>query len=495
MSLILRDYQTAAINKLRSALGRNKRVMLYSPTGSGKTEIAMEVIRCAKEKGSKVAFVCNRVGLVSQGSRRFNQSHLYHGILQSDNTKYVNSDVMICSIQTIASRGFPENIKLIVIDEAHGCTSEQYRKLIEKCKDIPVIGLSATPFQKGLGRDYGFGPLFGEMVIATTIKELIDTGYLVDCDIYAPSEPDLRGVKINRFGDYDEIQLGVAVDKPKLVGDIIEHWQKLANGMQSVVFATNIAHSKHIVEEFIAAGITAEHIDCYTTDEDRIEILKRHQDGITTVVSNVNVLAEGWDSPITSCMILARPTRSLKVYIQMVGRALRPYEGKIKALVLDHSGTCYRLGFPTDDLPMELDDGKKAEVKDAENKPSLPHVCPNCHYLIQAGVGVCPHCGMVPVRPNKIEHEAGTLEKVERKEKFTNEQKQELWSSCLGLAEKRKRSEGWASHLYRSMAGVWPRGLKDIPCEPIDKVVKMAQHNAIAWAHSKRNATNIGAAA
>ena len=312
--------------------------------------------------------------------------------------------------------------------------------------------------------------------------------------MYAPSAPDLSNVKINRFGDYDEKQLGVAVDKVGLIGDIVKHWLKYANGAATVVFATNIAHSKHICEQFIAAGVTAEHIDCYTPDEERIAILQRHNEGITTVVSNVSVLAEGWDSPLTQCMILARPTRSLTRWIQMVGRALRPYPGKEFALVLDHSGTCHRLGYPTDDLPLELDDGKKKEYKE-EAKPQqeerLPHQCPSCHFMVPAGLGACPKCGCVPQRPNKVKSSDGELTKVERKAQMSHDEKQAIWSSALGLRDERnvKRiaagkaplSEGWASNLYKSMAGVWPRGLADIPTAPIDSVRSMATANDIRF--------------
>lgn len=479
MTFELRDFQFAGVQKVRDALREFKRVMLYAPTGTGKTEVAMRIIQSALAKNKRVGFICNRIGLINQSSKRFWKANIPHGIMQADNTHSINSNVLICSIKTIAKRGYPI-VDLLVIDEAHNCTAGDYEKLLETYNNVPTVGLSATPFTKGLGHQFYWGKLFEKLICAITIREAIDQGYLVDCDIYAPSEPDLSKVKIVH-GDYHQTQLGTAVDKPKLVGDIVQHWKRLANNMPTVCFATNIVHSKHICEEFIAHGITAEHMDCYTPDDEREAILKRHDDGITTILCNVQVLSEGWDSPKTACMILARPTRSLTRYIQMIGRALRPYTGKDKALILDHSGTCHRLGYPTDDLPLELNDGKKAEPEDTVPAAPKPHCCYNCHFMIPAGINACPKCGAVPTTQDATKVGDGELKKVERKEIFTHEQKQEFWSSALGLAEKRGYSNGWASYLYRDITGVWPRGLADVPMVPVERVVKMAQHKAIKF--------------
>lgn len=483
----LREYQVNAIHELREAIrAGHKRIILYSPTGSGKTEMGISVIRSAAGKEKCVGFICNRISLVNQASKRFAKSHIQHGIIQGQNSCYTRSNVLVCSIKTLAKRGYPP-FDLMVIDEAHGCTAQEYVKLLQTYNNVPVIGLSATPFTRGLGQQHAWGKLFDKLVCAITIRELIDLGFLVDCDIYAPSEPDLKGVKIVR-GDYDEKQLGVAMDKSPLIGDIVEHWQKLARGLQTVVFATSIAHSKHIVESFNKIGVTAEHIDCYSTDDERRDILDRYDHGITKVISNVSVLAEGWDSPATACMILARPTRSLTRWIQMVGRALRPFHGKEKAIILDHSGTCHRLGYPTDDLPLNLNDGTKTDTEktDAVIAEKLPRKCPHCHFMIPAGTGLCPKCGTKLQKQDQTKHEAGDLKKVDRKPVYTQEQKQMLWSESLGLMEQRKKSIGWASHLYKSLTGAWPTGLHDHPSTPSTAVINMATHNAIAFAHSKK---------
>lgn len=462
----LRKYQKSAIEALRAALrGGRRRVILYSPTGSGKTEMAIEIIKSAEAKGKRIMFVANRIQLVGQSSRRLMRSGLRHGVIQGQNSHSSWEKILVCSIQTLASRGYPDGVDLLVIDEAHGAAgTEAYRELMLHAK-CPVIGLSATPFSRGLGKHYDdlAGPLFEEIVPAATIADLIEEGFLVDVDIYAPSEPDLKGVKITA-GDYNEKQLGERVNKANLVGDIVEQWLKLAGNKQTVCFATNIAHSKNIVDQFIAKGIRAEHIDCFTEEDERAAILRRLEKGDTRVVSNVSVLAEGWDCPQVEVMILARPTKSLVRYIQMVGRVLRPAAGKDRALMLDHSGTAKRLGFPTDDLPLELDDGrpkpKATAAEEQEKEEALPKVCEKCSYVKPAKVHKCPRCGWEPRRPDKVAYEAGQLVKIERS-KATREQKQDFYSQLLTVQKDKGYAHGWVSHKYKEKFGVWPVNMVD----------------------------------
>lgn len=488
--ITLRPYQSAAIDKLRSSLARgNKRVMLYSPTGSGKTECCMAMVRAALDKGRKVAFIANRKELVRQASRRFSRAGIPHGIVQAENTVDIRADVLICSIDTVHVRGLPDDIDLIVIDEAHGVAgSKKYRELLFKFNAVPVIGLSATPFAVGLGRHYDElgGALFQELVEATTIRDLIDLGFLVDVDIYAPSTPDLSGVA-TRKGldgevDFVDTKLADAVDKPALIGDIVSHWHRLARDKATVVFATSIPHSKHIVEQFQAAGVNAAHLDCYCDDEARADILARFNAGEITVLSNVAILAEGWDAPHTECMILARPTKSLSRFIQMVGRVLRPFEGKTRALLLDHSGSTERLGYPTDDLPLELDDGRPKAAGTKRTKDRLPSACPSCSYMRPVSVHVCPACGFAPERNADVEVQDGDLVRLERKRKADKFEKQDAYSQLLYIADERGYSDGWVSHKYRALFGVWPRGLDSHPVPASPEMRSWVQSQMIRFA-------------
>ncbi len=484
----LRPYQSAALDALRLSLaGGKRRLMLYSPTGSGKTEMALAMIQAAVRKGKRVAFIANRKQLVAQASVRFYGSGVDHGILQGENTRNVNSPVLIVSIDTAHKRGLPD-VDLIVIDEAHAVAgSRKYRELLFKRNLVPVVGLSATPFAAGLGKHYDElgGPLFEGLIAAATIRDLIADEFLVDVEVWAPADPDLTGVSTRRdaFGelDYAENELAEAVDKPQLVGDIAAHWKRLA-GKQTVVFAANIAHSKHIAEAFNAAGVAAEHIDYRHDDEERKAILDRFNAGQTTVLCNASLLAEGWDAPRTACMILARPTKSLTRFIQMAGRVLRPFPGKEKALLLDHSGTVARLGFPTDDLPLELDDGERKATAARKKRERLPAVCPACAFVKPAGVHACPACGFAPERQSDIVTADGELTKIERLRRPDRHNKQLVYSGLLHIAAKREYRRGWAANQYRALFGVWPRGLADIVSEPSPELRSWLTSRAIAYA-------------
>jgi len=494
MNLSLRPYQASAIHALRLGLaGGVLRQMLYSPTGSGKTECAMAIIHGAMLKGKRVVFLCNRINLVGQASRRFYRSGIQHGIIQGDNTRNIDSQVIVASIQTVARRGMPD-CDLIVIDEAHAVAgSKEFRSVLIERNNIPVIGLSATPFAKGLGKHYEElgGALFESMTVATSIAKLIDEKFLVDCEIYAPSEPDMTGIKQSRnsFGelDWSDMDIERAVDKPKLIGDIVGHWLKLSNGLPTVCFASSIAHSKHIVESFRAAGVAAEHVDCYTDEAERAAILARVESGETTIVSNVGILTEGWDFPACRTMILARPTKSLIRYIQMIGRVLRPHATKTLALVLDHSGTVRRLGFPTDDFPLELDDGKPKQASAGKKEEDLPKACHHCHAMKPPRTAVCPKCGFkAAMSPKSPVVGDGELKLMTKGAKATMDVKQRVYSELLTIAHVRGRSSGWVAHQYKSRFGVWPKGLQDVVANSVSvETENFVRSRQIAYAKSQ----------
>ena len=494
----MRPYQTEGIAALRELLRAGvSRILFYLPTGAGKTEVAGEMFKGAVEKGKKALFVCHRIELVKNASERFTKLGIGHGIIQGENTRSTWQGILVCSIQTLSRRladGEEIDPDLIIVDEAHRCAaSRDYLKLFARFKDIPIIGLSATPFAKGMSKEHEDvgGALFQDMVIGATIPDLIRDGYLVDCEIYGPSEPDLSNVKIVA-GDYHKEQLGEAVDQPKLVGDIVHHWKQLGGGQQTICFATNIAHSKHITDEFMKAGVSAAHIDAYTPEYDRNRVIRAFRSGEVTVLSNVGVLSEGFDCPAAAVMILARPTKSLILYIQMAGRVLRPAPGKTKALILDHSGTAKRLGFPTDDLPLELDDGKPktSEGSARKEKERLPKLCSSCSFLKPAGVHSCPACGFKPERPNEVEVEEGALTKMTRGKKtgMSSDEKGAFLAELKGLANERGKAQSWVMANYRAKTNEWPAPRnKHIPPAPPSQATRdWIKSRQIAWAKSKQ---------
>lgn len=506
MTFELRLYQQHTEHEARSALARGlKRVVLYLPTGGGKTLTATSIITKAVAKGRKVAFLANRKQLVQQTSAVLTRYGIAHGILQAENTRSLDAQVLVASIDTVHVRGLPDDVGLIIIDECHGVAgSEKYRKLLARYNALPVVGLSATPFAAGMAKHYPDigGPLFEELVVGATIRNLIDDEYLVDVDIYAPSAPDLAKVRsskgIDGLLDYNQSDLEDAADKPELIGDILAHWRKLANGKQTVVFATSIAHSKHIVEQFRTAGVSAEHIDYLADDDERAAILGRFARSQTMVLSNVALLSEGWDCPACEVMILARPTRSLIRFIQMVGRILRPADGKTRALLLDHSGSTARLGHPCDDLPLELDNGKpKASANEKKERTDpLPKPCPSCKYVRPAGIHECPKCGFKPERQSTVEVAAGELVKFERKKPIKKEAGQHVYSQLLGYAEARGFKTGWAYHKYAEFfGGKHPNGLRQIPVTPTPEILGWIKSRQIAAAKAQQKRGDRHAAA
>ena len=237
---------------------------------------------------------------------------------------------------------------------------ELYMKLLEAYPQAVVIGLTATPC-RGDGR--GLGNVFEIMIECPSVAELIADGYLVGTKVYAPYRPDLKGVKVER-GDYVESQLASRMNTGKLVGDIVTHWLRLGERRQTVVFATGVAHSVHIRDEFRRTGVMAEHIDGKTPAEERDRILVDLSAGRIDLVTNAMVLTEGWDQPTVSCLILARPTKSLGLFRQMIGRVLRPAPGKADALVLDHAGATFTHGFAEDAIQWELSEDRQGREQD-----------------------------------------------------------------------------------------------------------------------------------
>jgi DNA repair protein RadD len=308
--------------------------------------------------------------------------------------------------------------------------------------------------------------------------------------IYAPADPDLRGIK-TAHGDYVESDLAKRMNRPDLVGGIVEHWLRLASDRPTVVFATGVAHSVAIRNDFRDAGVMAEHIDGTTPADERDAILRGLAEGKVDVVSNAMVLTEGWDCPAASCAVLARPTRQLGLYLQMVGRVLRPAPGKTDALILDHAGAVFQHGFPGDQIHWTLREDARAENLSqrtrSDGKAGGVSTCPECKAVRLAGEP-CPACGWRPrVRPQQIEVADGDLAAVDRNRIAkaatpTRDEKIAFHRQLIGLACERGYKTGWASHKYREKFGTWPE-LRDPPPLPPEPATRAwVKSRAIAWA-------------
>lgn len=382
------DYQTTAIEATRDHLrdGRPS-VLIVAPTGAGKTTIAAEIIHAAVARGSDVLFLAHRKELIDQASRRLDLYAIDHGVIMPGTKRAKpRAQVQVASVQTLARREEVPPAALVIVDEAHRAKAASYRRILEAYDGkTRVLGLTATPWRLD---GSGLGDLFAEMVLVCQPRYLIERtpAVLVAPRVFAPVTPDLGGVKVDK-GDYEQAAIQKLMATVASVDEIIRNWRRYADGRLTVAFASGVAHSLMIRDAFRAAGVAAEHIDGGTSTLERDRILADLAAGRVQVVCNADVLCEGWDCPQVSCAVLARPTQSLSLYLQQVGRVLRAAPGKADAIVLDHAGNWQRFGMPTDDRDWDLAGRKKREKSSAPVK-----TCPECFACVPAGCAVCPEC-------------------------------------------------------------------------------------------------------
>lgn len=490
----LRDYQRIAVRRTKVALVEGKRPILQLPTGAGKTVCADALIRWAMEAGHRALFMANRISLVDQAVERFKTEGFDPGVLQADNTSRVGNQLLIASVQTAMSREYLRehltSTALVIIDEAHAVPgSKQYQAFLSATPGR-VCGLTATPWSKGLGK------WFSDLIIGASVPQLIAQEHLVDCDAFVPdSQPDLSEVPVVA-GDFHEGKLGEAMNKPKLIGGIVEHWVKLARGKPTLLFATNIAHSMAICAEFRRAGILAEHLDHYSDLTERSAIFKRFTDGETKIICNVAVLAEGIDLPLAQCMVLARPTRSLIRHIQQAGRILRPFPGKDRALILDHSDTVTTLGLPTQDIQLPLHTGKErssAAKKPLQNNLPLAMSCSACGFVKAIGELRCKNCGFTAQKKSEVEHVEGSLVLLKQRSRTPDvETIRNVYRQILGYTKSKGKKDGAAYYktseyfkgdplVQRSLRNYYPS-----PLVPSEVILRWIISQNIRWAKRRR---------
>ena len=230
---------------------------------------------------------------------------------------------------------------MIIIDECHLSCSASYKQIVKHYHGATIIGLTATPIRLD-GK--GLGEIYSDIVQVVPMAQLISEGHLVKPRVFAPFNPDMKGIRTVK-GDYDATQTARLMDRKEITADIVKHWQEFAHGRKTIVFASSVQHSKNIVDEFNGAGISAKHLDANTPANIRDQTLSDWREGKFTVLSNMGLFIEGLDVPAASCCILARPTKSLKIYLQAAGRVMRPHETKDDCIILDCAGLTYEHGF------------------------------------------------------------------------------------------------------------------------------------------------------
>lgn len=505
----LRPYQLDGVEAVRARIAAGKRrIVFVLSTGGGKTVVASAIVDSAHRKGSRVLFVAHRRELIRQTFTKLLRNGLpveQVGIVmagvparsralfgedplvvlermragQGATDPQIDSElwglfgarrpqapIQVASIDTARGKNLlPPD--LIIIDECHRALAKSYRDLVAAYPNAVVLGLTATPYRAD-GK--GLGELFEDIVPIASPRQLVELGFLVEPRMFTvPKEslPDLSKVHVSG-GDYNAEELSDAIEENRRrVGDIVEHWQRRAEGARTVCFAADVKDSRKIVDAFQAAGVRAEHLDGETPTGERDAILSRLERGETRVVSNCGVLCEGWDMPVVACAILARPTKSEGLYLQQAGRILRPHPEKPWALILDHAGVIREHnGGPIADRDFDLGPPKKR--KGVSEEPPRVKTCPQCFALVPAQVRTCPeylHSGEPCLYAfgeagsrEGPEEEDGEL--VEHKDASRDEKRAAFDRLC---AERGNRKPRWVYREFLDLFGVKPPKAWKVP--------------------------------
>lgn len=363
-----RQYQENGIRDIFNKWKEGKRSILFQmPTGTGKTILFNKIVKMGYEKKRKVLIVVHRIELVEQITNKLRRKGVDVGqIIAGEKADYTKI-VQVASIQTLSRREHPE-ANLIIIDECHHSKANIYKKLWKIYPDAKFLGVTATPYRLS---GEGFDDLFDDLIVTMSISEFIRQGFLVDVTHYSCSTPDLSGVKY-RKGDYAEEMLSMVMLDNSIMKDLIESYNEICPEKSAIIFAVDIKHSTEIVQRFKATGITAEHIDAKTPKDEREKILNDFKNKKIKVVSNVNIITEGFDFPECEAVILARPTKSLSLYLQMVGRVMRKAKDKKEGIILDNAGLWLEHGLSIIDREWSLYPVKKKRKKEfSENEIAI----------------------------------------------------------------------------------------------------------------------------
>jgi DNA repair protein RadD len=452
----LRDYQVQAVQQIDAA---NSAIYVL-PTGGGKTVIFCKLIEALAARGERVLIIVHRVEILDQTSRKLQTLGINHGVIKAGRVANPECRVQLASIQTLARRvgdGRLEYPKadVVVIDECHHARAMTWRAALDANPGARRYGFTATPC-RGDGR--GLGDLFDDLIIGPQVADLQKATHLTPVKYFAPAQPNLKGVT-TRNGDYAVNELAARMNRAHLVGDVITQWHRLAERRRTIVFAVDVGHSVHIRDEFVKAGVRAEHLDGTTDKDERKAILERLESGETEVVTNCMVLTEGFDCPPVGCIVLARPTKQLGLYRQMAGRGLRPADGKSNLILIDHSGAVHRHGLLEDEITWTLDVDGRAENEAHANrsKGALEAFvdCSKCGGVRERGKA-CPNCGFKPSpRPDLIIADDEDLVEVGQKAVLYSIEDRQRWYREL-MALRMVRNQGRVSNGRDPLKPTWP---------------------------------------
>jgi DNA repair protein RadD len=499
MRFQLRPLQAEADENLSAEIDFcERRIVLQAPCGFGKTLLAAKRIHRNLESGKRSIFTAPALSLIDQTVERFYEYGINDiGVLQANHPLTApHRKVQVCSVQTLARRNIPMADE-VIIDEAHLQFDFVYDWMKRpEWQDIPFIGLTATPWARGMGKHYN------KLIVAARLGDMVEQGWLKPLRYYAPMEIDTTGVKMVA-GDYHEGQLSEASRKTTILSDTVNSWLEHANGRATIAFCVDRAHAQDMQARFMEVGVPCEYIDANTDAGERQAIGKRMESGQAKVCVSVGCLIAGLDWTFVNCVLFARKTKSQMLWVQGVGRGMRNHPGQEDCLLLDCAGNS-ELGHPYDIHYDSLDDGTAASKKkreDEKKEVKEPVKCKKCGAMRQPKLRACPVCGHIPTPPPSVSELDAKLREVHRagvapstKEKALKdlariEDMQEWYSSLLAIRDQRGYSKSWADVQFKERFGGWPEkvGLHNAALDaPSPMVSSWVTHRMIKFAKSKR---------
>lgn len=486
----LRPYQLDILDKLREGFAQGHRAqILYAPTGGGKTEMAIALMDATAKKYNRAAMVLDRIVLCDQTSKRLSKYSIDHGVMQSGHWRYRPYErIQVCSAQTIEKRGAFPGLNLLIIDECHAQRAQTI-EFIKNNPDVKVIGLSATPFTKGLGSVYS------NVVCSATTEQLVGEKHLVPLRVFIAKEIDMTGAK-KVAGEWSKDEAGER--GMQITGDVVAEWVKKTHEIfggpkKTIVFCANVAHGADLAEKFGAAGYNFVAISYRDSDEYKREVVDEFSKPDTNIhgVIATDILTKGFDVSDVMIGVSARPfTKSLSSHIQQMGRVMRPHTGKDFALWLDHSGNYIRFREEWEQVYHDgvdaLQDDKEKPKKEKTAAEKKEAKCPQCGHLWPGDADTCPSCGHVRARQNKVVNIPGELQELGGG--ATRDVKQSWYSQLMQIQIDRNYSPGWLGHKFREKFGMFPRGLVEVPAPTSLEVLRWEKSRRIAWAKSKKAA-------
>ena len=486
--LKLREHQLEVVEKLRLGFKNGHQCqLLYAPTGFGKTETAMSIMQQVSQKFKKTAMVMDRIILVDQTSERLDKYRIEHGVMQSGHWRHrPHERIQICSIQTLERREFPD-IDLLIIDECH-VQRAGVVKFIKENPDVRVIGLTATPFTKGLGNVYT------HIVGATPTGDLIDKGWLCPLKVFISKEIDMTGVK-KIAGEWaaDEVtERGM-----QITGDVVAEWSKktyeiFGNPVKTIVFCAGVNHGRDLEKKFKDAGHNFVSISYKEDDQFKKDTIKEFGKPDSSIVGLIatDILTRGFDVTDVMIGVSARPfSKSFSSHVQQLGRVMRTHPNKTFGVWLDHSGNYLRFQDDWDELYSDgvktLKEGGEKAKKEPTEKEKKESKCPKCQALWTSKTDTCDSCGHVRVRLNTVVSIPGELLELQAANKKLEITPQQLYSQLLYYARLKGKKDGWAYHKVKEKFGKFPRGLDAKVEPPTQETLNWIKSRAIAFAKGK----------